>query len=315
MSEENQGGLSASEAAYFESGGETEITIEPAAPEAEQQPAVVEPTPEAVIEPEAALDGDKSKFVPHGALHAEREERKKIQAELAEFKTRHAVLEDRWNTILKVQQPQQEEVKPPNPEEDIFAYAKWQGEQMEALKARIEGESKAKAENEASNAQEQALWNDWNQSVQTFAAQTADFKDAAQFLSDTREKQLVALSRVEPRFASPQARTQQINAELKGIVYAAKQQGISPAEMVYQISKDYGFAGAQQPAPEPHVISEKIEALDAAQAASRTLASSNGKAAGDALTAQAIADMSPAEFERWHSKPENQARFNTLMGG
>jgi hypothetical protein len=312
MSEENQGGLSASEAAYFESGGETEIVNDTPTPEP-QQPAVVEPQPEAVIEPGA--EPDKTKFVPHGALHAEREERKKLQAQFEELRTKNAVLEDRWNTILTARQPTQEEVKPPNPEEDIFAYSKWQADQLQALQQKIETREQQEAQSRQQTEQEQALWNEWNQSVQSFAAQTADFKDAAQFLSDAREKQLVALSRVDPRFANPQARTQQINAELKGIVLAAKQQGMSPAEMVYQISKDYGFAGAQQPAPEPHVISEKIEALDAAQAASRTLASSNGKAAGDALTAQAIADMSPAEFERWHSKPENQARFQALMGG
>lgn len=310
MSEENQNGLSASEAAYFESGGETEITVEAPTPGAEQQPAAVEPTPEAVIE--SAAD-DKNKFVPHGALHAEREERKKIQAQLEEFKTKHAILEDRWNTILTARQPAQEEAKaPPNPDEDIFAYAKWQGEQVEALKAKIEGDEKARAAQLNETAQEQAVWNEWSQSAQSFAAQTADFGDAVKFLSSARDKQLTAMARVDPRFANPQGRVQQINAELKSIVLAAKQQGVSPAEAVYNIAKDYGFTA---PLPDPQVTSEKIEALDAAQNASRTLAASPGKQPGDALTAQAIADMSPAEFERWHSKPENQARFNQLMGG
>lgn len=314
MAEENMSGLTASEAAYFESGGQTEIVNDAPTPEPERQPVAVEQSPEAVIEPGA--EPDKSKFVPHGALHAEREERKKLQAQLEEIKTRSAILEDRWNTILTARQPAQEEAKaPPNPEEDIFAYSKWQAEQLQALQQKIETREQQENQSRQQTEQEQALWNEWNQSVQSFAAQTPDFKDAAQFLSDTREKQLTALGRVDPRFQSAQARTQQINAELKSIVFAAKQQGISPAEMVYQISKDYGFAGAAQPAPEPHVISEKIEALDAAQNASRTLAASPGKQPGDALTAQAIADMSPAEFERWHSKPENQARFNQLMGG
>jgi hypothetical protein len=312
MSEENQGGLSASEAAYFESGGETEIiadtpALEPA-PSVEQDPAQVAAE---VIEP--GTEPDKSKFVPHGALHAEREERKKLQVKLEELTTKSAILEDRWNTILTARQPAPEEVKaPPNPEEDIFAFAKWQGEQLKELQDKIAGREQQETQSRQQSEQEQAVWNEWNSSVQSFAAATPDFKDAAQFLSDTREKQLVALSRVDRRFSDPQARTQQINAELKGIVFAAKQQGISPAEMVYQISKDYGFTPK---APEPVVVSDKLETIDAAQNASRTLAASPGKQPGDAMTAQAIADMSPAEFERWHAKPENQARFNQLMGG
>jgi hypothetical protein len=314
MSEENQGGLSASEAAYFESGGETEIIAEPAAtpepaPVVEQDPEQI--AAEAVVEPGA--EPDKNKFVPHGALHAEREERKKLQVKLEELTTKSAILEDRWNTILTARQTPQEEVKaPPNPEEDIFAFAKWQGEQLKELQDKIAGREQQETQSRQQSEQEQAVWNEWNSSVQTFAAEKPDFKDAAQFLSDTREKQLVALGRVDPRFRDQQARTAQINAELKGIVFAAKQQGVSPAEMVYQISQDYGFAPK---APDPVVTSEKIEQIDAAQNASRTLAASPGKQAGDALNAQSIADMSREEFDRWYSKPENQRRFDKMMGG
>jgi hypothetical protein len=313
MSEENQGGLSASEAAYFESGGETEIVNDAPAPEPAPSP---EPDQSLIASEAEAMPGtepDKTKFVPHGALHAEREERKKLQAQFEELRTKNAVLEDRWNTILTARQPAQEEAKaPPNPEEDIFAYAKWQGEQVEALKAKIEGDEKARAAQTQETAQEQAVWNEWSQSAQSFAAQTPDFGDAVKFLSEAREKQLTAMSRVDPRFANPQGRTQQINAELKSIVLAAKQQNISPAEAVYQIAKDYGFT---PPMPDPQVTSEKIDQLDAAQAASRTLAATSGKPSGDALTAQAIADMSAADFDRWYSKPENQRRFQSIMGG
>lgn len=306
MSEENQSGLTASEAAYFESGGETEITIEPAA--AEPTPVSAETTPETILEPEAA---GKEKFVPHGALHAEREEHKKTKAQLEQIAQKQAILEDRWNTILKVQTPQEEVKAPPNPEEDIFAYSKWQAEQLQALQQKVEGREKQEIQTRQDADQEQAVWNDWSQSAQSFAAQTPDFGDAVKFLSGSREKQLTAMSRVDPRFADPQGRTQQINAELKSIVLAAKQQGISPAEAVYQIAKDYGFT---PPMPDPQVTSETIERLDAAQTASRTLAASPGKQAGDALTAQAIADMPAAEFDRWYSKPENQSRFNKMMG-
>ena len=95
--EENQGGeLSAEEQAYFETGGESAIPVEeekPAESQAEQPP-VEEGQP-----PEDVPRDEKGKFVPHQALHAEREEHKRTKPELAEIRQKQAVLEDRWNTL------------------------------------------------------------------------------------------------------------------------------------------------------------------------------------------------------------------------
>lgn len=310
MSEENTGALSASEAAYFESGGETEITVEAVTPEPDQQPEA--PAPE-VQGQQPEPEGDKSKFVPHGALHAEREEHKKTRSELQQLREQQAVLNDRWNTILTAQKPAVEEVKaPPNPEEDIFAYSKWQADQLKALQDKVDGRERQETEQRQASQADQALWGEWSQSAQSFAAEKQDFGDAVKYLSDAREKQLTAIGRLDQRLSTPQARTEQINAELKGIILAAKQNGISPAEAVYQIAKDYGFTA---PAPDPVVVSEKLDQIDAAQTASRTLAGTPGKPAGDAMTAEAIASMPAADFDRWYAKPENQQRFNKLMGG
>jgi len=137
--EENQGGeLSAEEQAYFETGGESPLPAEEAPPaegNAEQPPA------EGQQQEEAPRD-EKGKFVPHQALHAEREEHKRTKSELAEIRQKQAVLEDRWNTILAMKQQQEapKEEGPPDPNEDIFAYAKWQGEQLAALQQKISGQ-------------------------------------------------------------------------------------------------------------------------------------------------------------------------------
>lgn len=312
--------LSPSEQAFFESGGETEI-VETPIEQAPDQPTQPEPAAE-VVEPEAQEQGrdEKGRFVPHQALHAEREEHKKTKSELEQIRQRQAVLEDRWNTLLKVQQPTQAEqpAPPPNPEEDIFAFAKWQGDQLKALQAKVEGREQedARARQEADN--DRAVWNDWSQSAQSFAQETPDFGDAVKFLSETRDKQLNAMALIDKRFATADGRVQQINAELKAIVLAAKQNEISPAEAVYNIAKNYGFqAPVQAPAADPAKLTlpDSLAKIDAAQNASRTLAATPGRDAGDPVSAEAIANMSQKEFEAWYRDPANAKRFDSMMRG
>src|SRR5690606_27583681 len=97
MTEENQmnaadlGGeetdaLSEADRAYFESGGEAEPEQQAEQPEGEEQQAEEGQQPR----------DDKGKFVPHGALHAEREEHKKTRAEVQELRDFKIRMEERW---------------------------------------------------------------------------------------------------------------------------------------------------------------------------------------------------------------------------
>lgn len=315
-----EGALSASEQAFFESGGETEIIETPAEPSndlAPQGDLAAQIEQPAVIQPEVPGERDeKGRFVPHQALHAEREEHKKTKFQLEEIGRKQAVLEDRWNTLLKLNQPAeaQQPAPPPNPEEDIFAYSKWQAEQLEALKSKVETREQQETQSRQEIEQEQALWGEWSQSAQSYAATQTDFGDAVKYLSDARNRQLEALSIANPGFANEQGRTQQINNELKQIVLSAKQQGMSPAEAVYKIAQGYGYAVAQ-PDPGALKLPDSLAKIDAAQNASRTLASSHGRDAGDPMSAEAIANMSNAEFDTWYRDPANAKRFDTLMRG
>lgn len=314
--------LSASEQAFFESGGETEIIETPAEPSndlAPQGDLAASPEP-AVVQPEVTGERDeKGRFVPHQALHAEREEHKKTKSQLEEIGRKQAVLEDRWNTLLKLNQPAeaQQPVAPPNPEEDIFAYSKWQADQLKALQEKVDGREQLEQKTRQEVEQEQALWGEWSQSAQSYATQQTDFGDAVKFLSDARDRQLQALSIANPGFANEQGRVQQINNELKSIVLAAKQQGMSPAEAVYKIAQGYGYAvAAPQPAdPNTLKLPDSLAKIEAAQNASRSLAASPGRDAGDPMSAEAIANMSNAEFDAWYRDPANAKRFDTLMRG
>ena len=308
--------LSASEEAYFESAGATEVVVEtPAAAPLPDAP-VIEEAPLADA-PSTERD-EKGRFVPHQALHAEREEHKKTKSQLEEISRKQAVLEDRWNTILKLKEPQAEvDNTPPDPNEDIFAFSKWQAEQIKALAEKVEGREKQEEQQRTISQQESELWNHWSESAQTYAQEKADFGDAVKFLSDARTRQLSALAAVEPSFATEQGRLNQINAELRQIVAGAKQKGESPAAVVYEIAAAYGYAPSAPAAGDPAKLElpQKLAQIDAAQNASRTLATPGGRNATDPLTPEAIASMSASDFEKWMMSPDNAKRFESMMGG
>lgn len=317
---ENVAGLTAEESAYFESGGTTPLATEQETPNEGQEGLQTAPEGLAAPEPEGEKPRDeKGRFVPHQALHAEREEHKKTKAELEEIRRRQAVLEDRWNTILKVgQQPEKptDEDPEPDPNVDIFAHNQWLARQLNKQREALTAKEKAETEARQAQEAEAAVWNDWHRSAQAYMTQTPEFGDAVKYLSELRDKQLQALSFATPQLRDPQGRVNQINAELKSIIQAAKQQGIDPAEAVYQLAKGWGFTKAAptpQPAPTVPQMPEKLASVARAQEASKTVGQVNGKSGGDELTLEGLMAMPAAEFEAWVNK--NPAMFKKLMGG
>src|SRR5690554_1388830 len=133
--------LSPEEQAYFESGGEKDVETTDEQVNTEQSEETKETAPEetATEEEKEQQRDEKGRFVPHQALHAEREEHKKTRAELQELKEFRARMEERWKLIEQSQQKTQEteEDTPPDPNEDIFAFSRWQAEQLKKLNAKI----------------------------------------------------------------------------------------------------------------------------------------------------------------------------------
>lgn len=300
------------ETAYFESGGETPIPdSEGAAPQAEtpDQPAQPEE------QPQPQERDDKGRYVPHQALHAEREEHKKTKAELDAIRQQQAVLNDRWNTILalKEQETKQEEpAQPPDPEKDIFAYSKWQAEQMDALQKELADE-KAQAQQRAQiEQQEAAIWNEWENANRSYAAEAPDYADAVKWLSETRVNQLRAFASINPAFASDEGINRQIDAELRSIIIGAREAGVSPAKVVHDLAVSWGFKSATPAEPK---LPDQLAAVAKAQEAAKTVGQVPGRAGGDALTPDALAAMKPEEFQRWYADPKNARIFEQMMGG
>lgn len=313
MTDENTSGLTAAEEAYFASGGD-ESTLE--ADTGSEMAALsvdeaVSDQPEDLSEqPER---DDKGRFVPHGALHAEREEHKKTKAALEEIQRNQAILNDRWNTLLATGKPQQEQPKeetPPDPTVDIIGYMQWQADQTKQINEKMAAEERQRQEAAQHQQQEQVIWSTWDNSVNQAKTAIPDFDAATGFLAQLRDNQLQAFASVDPNFANPQARVAQINAELRQIIVQAKNAGQDPATAVYQIAKGYGYTVAE-PAPD----NNKIDKIIQAQAGSKTIAGTNGNAMADPLSAQAILDMPTAEFDAWVQNPANAKRFEKMLQG
>ena len=272
--------------------------------------------PEAVTQDQPEDQGardEKGRFVPHGALHAEREEHKKTKAQLEEIARKQAVLEDRWNTLLQAgkQQEAHADDTPPDPNVDIFAYTAWQGEQVKKLQARLDEDAAQRQQMTQQQAEEREIVTTWQTSVQEFQTRQADFPDAAKYLSDLRSQQLGALGLDAPTINAT------IDAELKGVIKQAKTLGKSPAEIIYQYASVSGYkpAQAQQQTSGNVQMPDNLARVAAAQEASRTIASGSGRAGADPTSPEAIAAMSEKEFAVWASIPENARRFERMLSG
>lgn len=307
--ENDVGELPAEDKAYFESRGEKlPEKVEKSNEEKAETPAETET--DELLDEEAPKEDKK---VPLRALTKEREEGKKSRLALQELEKRHAVLEDRWNTILQLnQQPEvkADEDPEPDPNQDIFAHNAWLKRQVEKVNKTVadRDQSDKAAKDEAQR--EAAVWNLWGEASKAEVAETPDYQDAVKWMSETRTKQLAAMKAFQPQFQSQAGIDQQINNELKQIVIAAAQQGISPAKVVYNMAKEWGYAGkpTDDPKPEDGAIDKLSKNLDA----ETSLSGAGGSRPGGSTTPKDIANMSPEQFEAWYDK-HGAAGFKKLQ--
>jgi hypothetical protein len=144
------------------------------------------------------------------------------------------------------------------------------------------------------------VWNLWGETARATTAATPDFPDAVKWMSETRTRQLAAMSAFQPQFKTQAGIDQQINMELKQIVIAAAQQGVSPAEVVYGMAKEWGYTAKPKEAAADD--GKAVDKLSKDMEAETSLSGAGGSRPGAALDAKAIADMSADQFEAWYAK-------------
>lgn len=305
--------LSPAEQSYMSSGGssteglfDAPAASEPTpAPEPAQEPAPAQTEPteapvsdavqtqeepeeagEIVVEPDGKLRNARTgKFVPHQALHQERERHRETRTkaetlerelatqreQFARAQERLALLNEALSHASQAQQqpapqpqqqtaPAQEETNPfeeptVDPEVDVFAWAK-QKERRESYLRR---------ENEALLALLQSRdekFNQFEQKTQARDTETAMRQtyqaDALRYMSQQTDfadayKHLIEGRRTELEYMGIADKAQQdvaIAQEERDIVAAAIQRGQSPAAFIYGLSQRRGYRKAE-PAPTP----------------------------------------------------------------
>ena len=317
--------LSPAEMDYFSSKGErTEGLIPQAtpAPEPTAEPAAAEPTtePTADVDEDGAFYLDENgkarsvitgKFVPHQALHKERERRKGVESELNTYRERMARAEERLSVLNEVltkpqpaEAPVNEEV--PDPERDIFAYVKH-------LEKRLNMVDQTTQQSQQERVQEQQLarlQNAYAQDAQAFMNEKKDFRDAYSYIANSRARELAALG------YSQQQIQQQMTQEETNIVAQAFQQRKSPSAVLYEQAIARGYSPKQAEAiaqPSNTNTAQRLDAVARGQATQKSLSSAGGSG-GEGLSVEALISMSDDEYAATISKL-SKAQQRKLLGG
>lgn len=243
---------------------------------------------------ETAEKPEVKKVVPLQALHEERRERQRLQAEIAESRRLHSEQMERINQRLEMLTTPQRQM--PTRDEDPVGYLDQRiGQLTETQRAILERDQQR--EQQAVQAQQyQRVATHVIQTAQAFEKAVPDFKEAVAHLNETRVRQLVVLGVPEDQA------TVQANQELDQAAVQWTVQGKNAAEVAYEFAKAQGYK------PKTQTPDQKIEAQQKGTAAAKSLG--GGGAVAGKLTAQALADMSDEDFAKLS---ENEWR--RAMGG
>jgi len=267
-----------------------------------------------------------------------------MRARLAEREQTLARADERMqiiNEALSTQQPGEpvDEDPMPDPRQDVFAYLEWSqrenARRWDAVNEQILGLSSRSQEFETQQQQTretQQLDNAFRTDAAAYARSNPNFARAYVYLVGMRDRQYEALGLLEPA-----ARNAEIIREERNIVRSAYQNGVHPADRIYQLALASGFDPQAAPAPpassgagragaapsalppgaapSPNVADE-IAAAQRGLEASRSL-SLGGGAPPDQLTPETLAAMPQEAFNRLLSHLERTApeRLRQLLPG
>lgn len=275
----------------------------------------------------------RSQYVPHGQFHKERTKRHAAEQEAAELKLKWARAEERLavlNEFLQSNGKQQDESAKASqqqqksaweeddidPEEDFAgAMKQLRRRQKEDRDARGEWQKKNEAHTR-DDEQSRAYARD----AIAYAQKNPAFKDAYKHLVSGYDNELKALG-----VTDPQQRQARIVQEERRIARTAFEKGLSPAQVIMDISQARGFvipsqeiSGGNTAGEEKHgeaalqTLPEgakgKVESIKRAAKSTASLSDSGGGAKNE-LTMDSILAMDDDEFfAKVHSLPANKRK-------
>jgi hypothetical protein len=251
------------------------------------------------------------RFVPHQALHKERERRKSVETELMTYRERTARADERLAVLNELMTkpeapPASAAEQPIDPEVDPIGALKQLHARNQALEKQLQESTKSVEERESARAMVSAYQND----AARFVQEKPEFRDAYVHLMTGRHRELEAMGMTDAA-----ERNRFIANEERQLVASAFQSRRSPAQMLYSLAVARGFSYAPPaPAPAKPDHAAKIESIAKGQRQAGASLSAAGGTAGEGLTAAALADMSEEEFSAVAAKL-GKSKLRQLMGG
>lgn len=295
-------GLSDNEQAQMEA-MRSEQPVEIEASESEELEAEGDDAPEAEQDdpqPERKKDGR----VPLRKLVAEEERRRNAEKELADVRERFSRTDERLNVLnqLLSQRQQAQPEAPPDPQTDPIRSIEYTQQQMRQMQAQQEMQQRAYAEQQAIGQIDNAYKSEWQQ----FAGKQSDALDAYQHFVSAIEQNF---SLFEP---SPEAVARRIENFEREIFVAARQRGVSAAEHIYNMAKQFGYAPKADAKADD--AAKKIAMREKAAGAAKSLSNAGGPKSNGALpSAEEIANMSDDEFMELRERIGERG-FNRILG-
>jgi hypothetical protein len=280
-------------------GGSTENTDTSAADVdaqlAEMHSSESEPVETTAAEPEEKAAPEVKKVVPLAALHEERRARQALQAQIQERDRQHAEQMQRINQRLEMLTTPQKQM--PDREQDPVGYLDERIGQVALTQQQLMQQQQAER-----HAQQQAQALEQVKShvvavANEFAKQTPDLGEAVNYMNAMRTRELIVQGN-DPQQAAYLAGKELDEAAIQWAV-----QGRNPAQTAYEFAKARGYT------PKASGAAEKIAAQQKGTAAAKSLGGGGAVSAGK-LTAEALANMSDADFSKLTDSDWRQA-----MGG
>lgn len=243
-----QEGLTAQEAAYFESGGEhadglgASTSSVPEAGEQAQQAAAQHQTQQ-----DPVAQQQEQRTVPLAALQEERAERKRLRDEVQQMRDQQAALMQR---ILSAQQQpaqqQEQQIQIPDYATDPVGHLRAQNEllarQLQQVTAHVAGQTQQQQQMTQAQAAQLQFQHHLAADEAAFRQQAPDYDAAAVFLQQSRAAEYRALG-----MTNPMEIQQALNQDVMAMFGIAQRNGTSVAEAAYNLAKARGYKAAQAP--------------------------------------------------------------------
>jgi len=309
------GSLTPEENAFFESGGESPIPTDTGADNSGSDSANDGNGSGSGDTPDAGKQPNENKapqHVPLAALQEERAKRKALGESVKGLETQIAELRGKFSIIDRLGKPDgggDEAGKgPPKPEDDIFGA-------VNAITKRLDDADKAKVDADKAAADRNTFVTNYRNDAATFEQANPDYKQAYNFLLQSRAAELQAIG-----YDDPKALHDAIVADEYAIAQLALSKGKSPAEVIYGLAKQRGYKAAAGDKPGANAdpdaaaaAAERLANIERGQNANKSLNGAGGGAGENEMTAERLLAMPMAEFEAWVEK--NPAKARRIMGG